>query len=92
VNCLSDAPAAAGRRSDMLYAQIAKGQKLHIVREAGERIDGEIVRYGNLSRPLCNAPHFKGRYRMTCNLPLANACRNCLRIISPRKEAPYDTS
>lgn len=67
----------------MLYAQIKKGQKLHLVYEAGEGHNGEIVHSGNLSRPLCGRP--MGReYRMNINLPLGNACKRCLRVHKAR--------
>ena len=56
------------RRLIMTYAQHKRGQKLHLVFEA----DGKI------SQPICGKRF--DRYRMTINLPLANACRNCQRI------------
>lgn len=63
----------------MTYAQIRSGQKLHLVYEAGEGKDEQsIVRAGFVSSPLCGKRH--NGYRMTINVPLANACRNCLRI------------
>lgn len=64
----------------MRYAQIASGQKLHLVCEAGEGYRGEVIRAGYLSAPLCRAKHFEGHYRMNINVPLANACKNCLRV------------
>jgi len=67
----------------MRYAQIKAGQRLHIVCEPGEEYRGEIIRAGHVSAPLCRTNHFKGSYRMTINLPLANACRNCLRMVRP---------
>ena len=64
----------------MIYAQIASGQKLHLAYEPGEgKDDSSIVRAGFLSNPLCGK-RFDGGYRMTCNLPLGNACRNCSRV------------
>jgi len=64
----------------MRYAQIKSGHKLHLVCEAGEEYHGEVVRSGYVSAPLCRTPAFKGQYRMTINVPLANACKNCLRV------------
>lgn len=59
---------AIGQVMIMRYAQIKSGKKLHLVFEAE----------GKVSQPVC------GRrvedYRMSCNLPLGNACKNCLRI------------
>lgn len=60
----------------MIYAQIKAGRKLHLVCEAGEEDRGSIVRYGYLGAPLCGQ-QMEGNYRMTCNLPLANACKKC---------------
>ena len=62
------------------YAQIKAGQRLHIVREPGEEYQGEVVRIGKLSQPLCWRRTNRYRYRMTINVPLANACKNCVRI------------
>jgi hypothetical protein len=64
----------------MRYAQIKSGQKLHLVCEPGE-VDphGRVVRAGYLSHPLCGRP-VRGEYRMTINVPLAHACKNCLRV------------
>ena len=61
------------------YAQIAAGQRLHIVREAGEEYGGEVIRKGFLSQPLCWRKTDRN-YRMTINMPLASLCRNCGRI------------
>lgn len=62
----------------MRYAQIKAGQKLHLVCEPGEECRGEVVRKGFLSQPLCGRR--AERYRMTINVPLANACKNCRRV------------
>lgn len=64
----------------MRYAQIEGGLKLHLVHEAGEEHRGQIMRKGYLSAPLCGTSRFKGKYRMTINVPLAHACKNCLRV------------
>ena len=53
----------------MRYAQIKEGNKLHLVFESD----------GYISAPLCGK-HFDGHYRMTINVPLAHACKNCQRI------------
>lgn len=64
----------------MRYAQISSGLKLHVVCEPGEEYQGEVIRKGYLSAPLCRTPRFRGSYRMTCNLPLAHACQTCIRL------------
>lgn len=63
----------------MRYAQVAGGQKLHLVCEPGEKLRGEWIPAGRISLPLCNRSVPRG-YRMTINVPLANACHNCLRV------------
>lgn len=64
----------------MTYVQIGSGRKMHIAFEPGEEHpDHGIVRAGHLSAPLCNQPLPNGSYRMTCNLPLGNACKKCRR-------------
>lgn len=68
----------------MIYAQIKGGNKLHLACEPGEEYHGEVVRAGYVSAPLCGTPAFIGAYRMTINLPLANACKNCLRVWKSR--------
>lgn len=67
----------------MTYAQVASGQKLHLVYEPGEGWAGEIQRAGGVSLPLCGRKDFDG-YRMTINVPLAHACKNCLRVYARR--------
>lgn len=64
----------------MRYAQVKGGQRLHLACEPGEEYRGEVIRKGYLSHPLCGRPVPDG-YRMTINVPLANACRNCLRVV-----------
>lgn len=71
----------------MRYAQFRSGQKLHLVYEPGEgKGDSDIVRVGYLSSPLCGRSE-TGGYRMTINVPLANACKNCLRVYRSRHSA-----
>lgn len=71
----------------MTYAQFKGGQKLHLVYEPGEgKDDQNIVRAGELSWPLCGR-HGGDGYRMTINVPLANACRNCQRVYNARNGA-----
>jgi hypothetical protein len=65
------------------YAQFHGGQKLHLVYEPGEGHGDLVVRLGQLSWPLCGR-RSADRYRMTINVPLANACRNCLRVYRAR--------
>lgn len=62
----------------MRYAQEKSGQKLHLVAEPGEEFQGEVIRKGQLSQPLCGRK-VKG-YRMNINLPLAHSCKNCQRV------------
>lgn len=65
--------------------QIRSGHKLHLAYQAGEgRTPQTLVMYGHLSEPLCGQPAPRG-YRMTINVPLANACRNCLRVYAARE-------
>lgn len=67
----------------MTYAQIAAGQKLHLVYEPGEGPDPtQLVPANQLSKPLCGRA--VERYSMTINVTLANACRNCLRVFAAR--------
>ena len=55
------------------YAQEYGGQKLHLVEEA----NSEEVAF----KALCGRnPNKRGTWRMTINVPLGNACRNCLRV------------
>jgi hypothetical protein len=64
----------------MRYAQVKSGQKLHLVCEPGEETPiGQVIRAGYLSHPLCNRPA-SGGYRMTINVPLGMACKNCTRV------------
>lgn len=70
----------------MRYAQIRGGGKMHLVYEPGEgKNDSSIVRAGFLSNPLCGI-FLPATYRMTCNLPLAHACRNCQRVYKSRSK------
>lgn len=64
----------------MIYAQIKSGRKLHLAREGGERDrDGVIIERGMLSAPICGQ-RMAGNYRMTINVPLANACKKCRKV------------
>lgn len=64
----------------MRYAQVKSGEKLHLVFEPGEGFSPDrLIPAGRVSAPLCNRP-WDGQYRMTINVPLANACKNCLRV------------
>lgn len=60
----------------MRYAQVGKGQKLHLVEDLGD--------YG-LSQPLCGrqADHFG----ITINVPLGHVCHNCLRVYDARRRS-----
>jgi len=68
----------------MRYAQIHSGNKLHLVYEPGEGIDDQhLVKAGYVSAPLCGQK-FEGNYRMTINVPLAHACKRCLKVYNKR--------
>lgn len=71
----------------MTYAQYESGQKLHLVCEPGEEYRGEVIRIGHLSWPLCGRRK-PGGYRMTINVPLAHACKNCRRVRRTQQEQP----
>ncbi len=62
----------------MRYAQNKGGQKLHLVCEPGEVYKGITVRKGFIGLPLCGLKPTE--YRMTINVPLGHACKNCLRV------------
>ncbi len=70
----------------MRYMQIKGGQKLHLVYEAGEgRSLDKLMPAGHVSAPICGRGFSdQGRYKMTINVPLANACKRCLRIYQSR--------
>lgn len=71
----------------MIYAQVKGGQKLHLAYEAGEGRDNQhLVMAGYISNPICGIPAPDG-YRMTINVPLANACKRCLRVYASRHGA-----
>lgn len=68
----------------MIYAQVKRKQKFHLVYEAGEGPDDlHLVKAGFLSDPICGRPA-QGGYRMTVNVPLANECKNCRRVVDAR--------
>lgn len=67
--------------------QIKSGQKLHLAYEAGEGNNGKIIEAGHISAPICGRGFDEnGNFRMTINVPLANACKNCLRVYNSRHE------
>jgi len=72
----------------MIYAQIAGGPKLHLACEAGEEYRGDVIRKGFISAPLCCTPRFRSRYRMTINVSLGEACKNCLRVYKASRSQP----
>ena len=70
----------------MRYAQIKAGGKLHLVFEPGEGRDpAHLTPAGYLSAPLCGQ-RCEGNYRMTINVPLAHACKRCLRMWRSREK------
>lgn len=69
----------------MLYAQVRAGQKLHLVYQAGEgRSPDALIPAGRVSAPICGRVMTAGGYRMTINVALAHACRNCRRVYRAR--------
>lgn len=59
------------------YAQEYGGQKLHLVKEMNSR----EVSYG----ALCGRkPVSRGTWRMSINVPLGYACKNCVRVFGLR--------
>lgn len=70
----------------MRWMQIKGGQKLHLVYEAGEGPSPDkLIPAGRVSAPLCGREfNEKGGFRMTINVPLGNACKNCLRVFKAR--------
>jgi hypothetical protein len=69
----------------MRYAQVDSGQKLHLVYEPGEGASLDaLISAGHLSKPICGRSVPSG-YRMTINVPLAHACKNCQRIYRARR-------
>lgn len=66
--------------------QIKSGQKLHLVYEAGEGIDSQhLISAGRISAPICGRGFDKnGGFRMTINVPLGQACKNCIRVYNSR--------
>ncbi|OEU68469.1 MAG: hypothetical protein BBJ57_07265 [Desulfobacterales bacterium PC51MH44] len=70
----------------MLYMQIKSGQKLHLVYEPGEGINQkELIPASKISAPICGRGFSEdGYFRMTINMPLGHACKNCLRVHAAR--------
>jgi len=72
----------------MIYAQVKGGQKLHLAYVAGEgKDDLHLIKAGYISAPICGRSLPEGGYRMTINVPLANACKRCLRVHTSRHGA-----
>ena len=73
----------------MRYMQIKAGQQLHLVYEAGEGPDPEhLVPKGRISAPICGRGFDgSGGFRMTINLPMGMACKNCLRVYAARNRS-----
>lgn len=71
----------------MRYMQIKSGQKLHLVYEAGEgKDDQHLIKADHVSAPICGRGFDKdGNHRMTINVPLGNACRNCQKVYKSRR-------
>ena len=58
----------------MKYGQRKAGQKLHLVYELPE---------GKVTNPICNIK--TNGFRMIINVPLGNACKNCLKRLNSKK-------
>jgi hypothetical protein len=73
----------------MRYMQIKDGQKFHLVYEAGEgRSSDKLIPAGKVSAPICGRGFDEnGGFKMTINVPLGNACKNCFRILRARQRA-----
>lgn len=56
----------------MIYAQEKKKQKLHLAYQIGDR----------LTNPVCGRTVEK--YRMTINVPMGEACKNCLNRLKSK--------
>lgn len=71
----------------MIYAQIKGGRKMHLAYGPGEgRSAATLIPAGRLSNPLCGQRVPATGYRMTCNLPLGHACKNCRRVFAARSQ------
>ncbi len=70
----------------MRCMQIESGQKLHLAYEAGEGKDkAHLIEANQISAPICGRGFNKsGNFRMTINVLLGNACKNCLRVYNAR--------
>lgn len=69
----------------MIYAQIKSGQKLRLAYLPGEGPSPDrLIPAGRISAPICGQHLPPGGYRMTINVPLANACKRCLRVVAAR--------
>jgi hypothetical protein len=64
------------------YAQEKGGQQLHLVEEVDLDIYGDTVKH----TALCGKRADSG-WRMTINMPLGHACKNCLRVLEARRRA-----
>lgn len=60
------------------YAQEYKGQKLHLVQEITQQDVSQVALCG---RNCCQ----RGNWRMTINMPLANACKRCLQVFEANR-------
>lgn len=72
----------------MIYIQIEVGQKLHLAYEAGEGKDEQhLIKANHISAPICGRGFDKnGNFRMTINVSLGNACKNCQRVYNARHQ------
>jgi len=66
--------------------QIKGGQKLHLAYEPGEGKDNtHLIEANHISAPICGRGFDKnGNFRMTINLPMGNACKNCTKVYNAR--------
>lgn len=63
----------------MTYAQERFGMKLHLV---------DVVNGRPMLTALCGRT--VGSWRMTINLPLGHACRNCVRVARAENPSPRE--
>ena len=70
----------------MRYAQRAGGQKLHLVYETDPTLTG----YAVAQTAFCGRTPKWSTWRMTINVPLARACKACLRVLAARMDLGED--
>lgn len=86
VNFNASDPSYHAHKVKMKYMQIKGGQKLHLVYEPGEGVSSDkLIPIGHFSAPICGRGFDEnGNHRITINVPLASACKRCLRVHKSR--------